>query len=218
MTLLRGGYHVIACCFLSEGEGANRLRMEAQSISESAAKRLHIETLDVTKEESVCELLQRVKLYLDEHLDQRLFALINNAGVARIGLVEWGKFSNQFEQLFAVNLFGVVRMTRIFLPLLRSSNSSGKEFRIININSILSRIPMQPIISYCASKHSSVAFTEGLRRELSHFNCKVVSIEPNFFRTHLCELEGNLNDLKNTWDSTEPDVKTGSCLFINLHD
>lgn len=201
---------------MSEGEGANRLRTDALSISETAAKRLHIESLDVTKEDSVRELLQRVKSYLDDHSAQRLWALVNNAGVARIGLVEWGEFLNQLEELFAVNLFGMVRMTRTFLPLLRSSNSSGKEFRIININSILSRIPMQPIVSYCASKHSSVAFTEGIRRELSHFNCRVISIEPNFFRTHLCELKNNLNDLKKTWDATEPDVKTGSCFFIKL--
>lgn len=156
LTLLRAGYRVMAGCFSPDGEGAARLRKQATSIGESATKRLHIESLDVTKEESVKELFERVKSYLDDHPDQRLFALVNNAGVARLGLCEWGSLSNHFEQVFAVNFFGMVRMSRVFLPVLRSSNGSNKEFRIINLNSILSRICMQPIVSYCASKHASV--------------------------------------------------------------
>lgn len=46
--------------------------------------------------------------------------LVNNAGVALGGAFE-EIAEEDFEWLFGINFWGVVRMTRVFLPLLRAS-------------------------------------------------------------------------------------------------
>lgn len=51
----------------------------------------------------------------------KLWAIVNNAGVIVSGEIEWGNLHEQLEQLFDVNVFGYVRMTRQFLPLIRQS-------------------------------------------------------------------------------------------------
>ena len=57
--------------------------------------------------------------------------LVNNAGVAIGGTFE--QLSDEdFEWLFGINFWGVVRMTRAFLPLLRASDDA----RIVNLSSV----------------------------------------------------------------------------------
>ena len=57
--------------------------------------------------------------------------LINNAGVAVGGTFEQVS-DEDFEWLFETNFWGVVRMTRAFLPLLRASEDA----RVVNISSV----------------------------------------------------------------------------------
>jgi NAD(P)-dependent dehydrogenase (short-subunit alcohol dehydrogenase family) len=57
--------------------------------------------------------------------------LVNNAGVALGGAFEQVADAD-FDWLFAINFWGVVRMTRAFLPLLHKS----EEARIVNISSV----------------------------------------------------------------------------------
>src|SRR5215217_8820407 len=57
--------------------------------------------------------------------------LVNNAGVAVGGTFEQVS-DEDFEWLFEINFWGVVRMTRAFLPLLRASEDA----RIVNLSSV----------------------------------------------------------------------------------
>ena len=57
--------------------------------------------------------------------------LVNNAGVAVGGTFEQVT-DEDFEWLFEINFWGVVRMTRAFLPLLRASEDA----RVVNISSV----------------------------------------------------------------------------------
>src|SRR5271168_354769 len=57
--------------------------------------------------------------------------LVNNAGVAVGGTFE-AVSEEDFEWLFEINFWGVVRMTRAFLPLLRKSDDA----RVVNLSSI----------------------------------------------------------------------------------
>lgn len=202
LTLLRAGYRVMAGCLQPNAEGATNLLAEADQI---APGQLIIGALDVTNPESVDAFVRQLTKHLERTPKEQFWALINNAGIARLGLLEWGTFQDHYEHLFNVNVFGVVRMTRRCLPLLRSSPTGA--FRIVNVNSFLGRITMQPIASYCASKHASVAFTEGLRRELRPFGGQVISIEPNFFATDLCRLEINEREIERQWTRTDAEVK-----------
>ena len=52
--------------------------------------------------------------------DHVLWAVVNNAGIATFGPLEWGSIDT-YRQLFEVNVFGTVRVTRVFLPLIKAS-------------------------------------------------------------------------------------------------
>jgi NAD(P)-dependent dehydrogenase (short-subunit alcohol dehydrogenase family) len=94
--------------------------------------------------------------------------LFNNAGVAIGGTFEQVA-EEDFDWLMETNFWGVVRMTRAFLPLLRSSDSA----RIVNVSSIFGIIAPPGQTAYCASKFAVRAFSESLRRELEAEGAKI---------------------------------------------
>ncbi|WP_114952074.1 SDR family NAD(P)-dependent oxidoreductase [Sphingosinicella terrae] len=87
--------------------------------------------------------------------------LINNAGVAVGGTFEQVS-ETDFEWLLEINFWGVVRMTRAFLPLLRASGDA----HLVNLSSLFGLIAPPGQSAYCASKFAVRGFTESLRREL----------------------------------------------------
>jgi NAD(P)-dependent dehydrogenase (short-subunit alcohol dehydrogenase family) len=94
--------------------------------------------------------------------------LFNNAGVAVGGSFEQVS-EEDFEWLMDINFYGVVRLTRAFLPLLRSSDDA----RIVNISSLFGLIAPPGQTAYCASKFAVRAFSESLRRELEAEGAKI---------------------------------------------
>ena len=89
-----------------------------------------------------------------------LTALVNNAGVAISGPVEYvpiDEWRNQLE----INLIGQVAVTQAFLPLLRAAGG-----RIVNISSIGGRLALPLAGPYAASKFALEAVSDSLRREL----------------------------------------------------
>lgn len=91
------------------------------------------------------------------------------------GETEW-QTSEQIETQVNVNLLGTMRMTKAFLPTIRQHKS-----RIINVTSHcgLRTLPLLPI--YCATKAGLIAFTEGLRLDMSKYGVDVISFIPGSF-------------------------------------
>jgi NAD(P)-dependent dehydrogenase (short-subunit alcohol dehydrogenase family) len=119
--------------------------------------------IDVASREAVAAFPEAV---LAAH--GRADLLFNNAGVAIGGTFEQVA-EEDFDWLMEINFWGVVRMTRAFLPLLRSSDSA----RIINISSIFGIIAPPGQTAYSASKFAVRAFSESLRRELEAEGAKI---------------------------------------------
>lgn len=92
---------------------------------------------------------------------RRIDLLFNNAGVGVGGTFEQVDEAD-FDWLMEINFYGVVRMTRAFLPLLRASDAG----RIVNISSIFGIIAPPGQTAYTASKFAVRAFSESLRHEL----------------------------------------------------
>ena len=78
--------------------------------------------MDVTNDDNVKKVYQEVSRHLEQNGD-KLWALVNNAGRFAFGHIEWGTLDN-FKQVFDVNVFGVVRVTRTFLPLIKLSKGN----------------------------------------------------------------------------------------------
>ena len=108
--------------------------------------------------------------------------LVNNAGVAVGGTFEQVS-DEDFEWLFEINFWGVVRMTRAFLPLLRASEDA----RLVNISSVYGLIAPPEQAAYAASKFAVRGFSEALRHELEGSNIGVSVVHPGGVATSIAE-------------------------------
>lgn len=113
---------------------------------------------------------------LDAH--PRVNLLFNNAGVAMMGDFEQVSLE-EFEWLLGINLFGVVRMTKAFLPVLKRQESA----HIVNISSVFGLISPAGQAAYCTSKFAVRGFTEVLRHELEDTAVSVSCVHPGGIRT-----------------------------------
>jgi NAD(P)-dependent dehydrogenase (short-subunit alcohol dehydrogenase family) len=108
----------------------------------------------------------------------RIDVLINNAGYGMVGAVEETSLS-EAQALFDTNLFGVLRMVRAVLPLMRRQGSGI----VINTSSILGFLPGPFFGLYAGTKHALEAVSESLDHEVRGFGIRVVLIEPDITNT-----------------------------------
>ena len=108
--------------------------------------------------------------------------LFNNAGVAVGGTFEQVT-DEDFEWLFEINFWGVVRMTRAFLPLLRTSGDA----RVVNISSVYGLIAPPEQVAYAASKFAVRGLSEALRHELEGTGVGVTVVHPGGIATSIAE-------------------------------
>jgi NAD(P)-dependent dehydrogenase (short-subunit alcohol dehydrogenase family) len=108
--------------------------------------------------------------------------LVNNAGVAVGGTFEQVS-DEDFEWLFEINFWGVVRMTRAFLPLLRASGDA----RVVNISSVYGLIAPPEQVAYASSKFAVRGFSEALRHELQGSGIGVTVVHPGGVNTSIAE-------------------------------
>lgn len=146
-------------------------------IVRSSGVRVSRHRLDVADRAAVADLPAQV---LTEHGGVNL--LVNNAGVAVGGTFEQVS-EEDFEWLFEINFWGVVRMTRAFLPLLRASGDA----RIVNLSSVLGIIAPAEHVAYAASKFAVRGFSEALRHELIGSGVGVTVVHPGGVATSISE-------------------------------
>ena len=171
-ALIEKGYKVF---------GTVRNRKDATELNKEFGKNLDALLVDVTDEKQVVKAKERVQNYLN---GKPLTALINNAGIATLGPVEFLPTSD-FKKQIDTKILGTFLCTKIFLPLLGTDNNLiGNPGRIVNISSILGGKIGSPFMSgYCASKHAVEAFSESLRRELKPYRIKVIIVAPGSVST-----------------------------------
>ncbi len=129
--------------------------------------------------------------------------LINNAGV---GLAS-GTFAEtpleDFEWLMNINLWGVVRMTKAFLPHLLQQNKG----HIVNISSVFGIAGMPTNSAYCTAKFGVKGFSDVLKAELIRTNVKVSSVHPGGIKTNIA---------RNSRISATQDVKAAKALMAKF--
>jgi len=148
--------------------------------------------LDITDVETIEKAINQIK---KEH--HQIDVLINNAGYGLFSTVENLDEEQMYEQ-FNVNVFGLLRVCKAVIPLMREEKSGV----IINISSFLGKIGLPLLTLYNSSKYAVEGITDSLRYELKDFNIRVHSIMPGFFNTNFSR--DNLQINKETFHADSP--------------
>lgn len=170
------GWHVLAGA--RHPAAAHALQVVAR---EATPGSIDILSLDVRSDESVKAAAEEaaVKVW-------GLDVLVNNAGV----FPEEGNESLEslplecFEEAFAVNVVGVARVTRLFLPLL----TRAAHPRVINISSLAGSVSGKEdsrYYCYSASKAALNMLTRTMAAELRPRGVTVVAVTPGWVKTEM---------------------------------
>ena len=129
---------------------------------------------DATDEASVLRAFEQVKIHTDT-----LSAIIHFAGIYTLNsLVEIGE--EEFVRLFNVNVFGVYRVNKAFLPLLHKGS------KIIITTSELAPLDPLPFTGlYAVAKSALDKYAYSLRMELQLLGISVVVFRPGAVETEL---------------------------------
>jgi NAD(P)-dependent dehydrogenase (short-subunit alcohol dehydrogenase family) len=111
-----------------------------------------------------------------------LDVLVNNAGIAGGGRVDVATL-DEWQWITEINLFGVVRGTRAFVPTFKRQRAG----RVINVASLAGLVHPAGMGSYNAVKAGVVAFTETIGHELAEYGVTAHVVCPSYFRTGLID-------------------------------
>ncbi len=165
----RAGWQVFAT--VRKDSDANRLQSEASA-------RLQTVLLDVTDAIQVEETARVVAKAVG---GSGLHGLINNAGIAGGGLLEFLDPAD-FRQVLETNTIAPLTVTQSLIPLLRKAQG-----RIVMISSEAGFSSTPLMSSYSASKFALEALTDGMRLELRPWGIDVVSVQPGAIETDIWE-------------------------------
>jgi short-subunit dehydrogenase len=169
LALAAKGHRVIAT-------GRNK---EALATLHAQSPQIDVVQLDVTDVATIADAVVEVDRLTD---GRGIDVLVNNAGYGLVGPlaeIDDAKLRDQFE----VNVFGLMSVTRAFLPKMMARGSG----RILNVSSVSGRISVPLFGAYHASKWAVETMSDSLRMELRPFGVHVVVIEPGTIRTDFAE-------------------------------
>lgn len=145
----QAGYSLVLTC----RQSMEILRSFAEELTEKYKISCLALQADMGNEEEVQALFSRI---------HKLDVLINNAGIAHIGLLSQ-MTSREWHRILAVNLDSCFYTCRAAIPLMLQSHSG----RIINISSVWGIHGASMEVAYSASKGGVNAFTKALAKELA---------------------------------------------------
>ena len=144
-----------------------------------------------------------------------LSGLVNNAGVAMggpVSLIDTDIFRKQFE----VNFFGLIEVTKTFLPMLGAVKNSTVQGKIINISSVAGRSANPFVAPYSASKFALEGFSDALRRELLLYGVDVILVEPGPIKTAIWDKVPDRENNEFTGTDYEPALRKFYKFFIEM--
>ena len=112
----------------------------------------------------------------------RIDVLINNAGYGLFSPIE-DITLDQVKEQFETNFFGVVRLVKEVLPVMRKQRNGI----IVNVSSGAGRVAIPVSSAYVATKFALEELSESMRYELKEFGINTIIIEPGVIRTNFVE-------------------------------
>jgi short-subunit dehydrogenase len=148
-----------------------------KEIAEKENLDLKIIKLDVTDDYSIQNAIKEIVQETN-----RIDVLVNNAGNNIAGAVE-DLSIEEFKEQFETNFFGLIRVTKVVLPIMRKQNNGI----IVNLSSIAGKMAIPLNSAYVSSKFAVEGFSESIRYELEDFGIKVILIEPGVIKSNFYE-------------------------------
>ncbi|WP_246705960.1 SDR family oxidoreductase [Rhizobium leguminosarum] len=133
--------------------------------------------LDLGDPDSMRRLQAEVQIRFPE-----LNVLIANAGISRaedMTVESWD--ASDAQAVVEINIFGVLRVTAAFLPLLKRQPDAT----IMATSSALAFVPRADFPAYCASKAFLHSWLQSLRHQLSGLPIEVLELSPPYVQTEL---------------------------------
>lgn len=165
LTLARNGFYTYATM------RNVRKSVSIKRMANKEALPLQVIQLDVNDDLSLKNAIEEI---ISEK--ERIDILVNNAGYGLIGSIEDISLE-ELKAQFETNLFGVIRVTKQVLPIMRRQNEGG---RIINVSSIGGIVGYPFSSAYCSTKFALEGLSESMSYEVEQFGIKVILIEPAF--------------------------------------
>ena len=175
-TLARKNFKVFATMRDLSGRNAAAAREIAELAKRESLSFEPLE-LDVTEDTSVERAVSKVTMKCG-----RIDVLVNNAGYGIMDLAESVTMAQAQRQL-DTNFFGVLRMNRAVLPVMRRQGSG----LLLHVSSGAGRLAIPGMGLYCASKFAMEALAETYRYELAALGIDSVIIEPGAYATPIMQ-------------------------------
>jgi NAD(P)-dependent dehydrogenase (short-subunit alcohol dehydrogenase family) len=170
ILLAKSGFHTYA---------SMRNLEKSKNITEIASTEknlpLTVVQLDVNDDRSVKDAVDKIVAEKG-----RIDILVNNAGYGLFSPIE-DVTLDQVKEQFETNFFGVVRVTKEVLPIMRKQRKGT----IVNVSSGAGRVGIPVLSAYVATKFALEGLSESISYELEPFGIRVVIIEPGFIRTNI---------------------------------
>jgi len=158
---------------------------DAVSLLRSEGIEVQLAIIDVTDQESIDAAVGQIKSE-----DGKLDVLINNAGIPGTWpIAPEAQDISDIMTIYNTNVFGVIRVTQTFLPLLKS----GEEPRIIMVSSGLGSLewvsdrshPYSQVaaLGYTSSKTALNGVTVAFANALSEYGISVNAVDPGYTAT-----------------------------------
>jgi 2-hydroxycyclohexanecarboxyl-CoA dehydrogenase len=167
-----------ATCRRLAGEGA---RVAVTDLSIDSAREVAEDIdgrayqLDVRSEVEAASVLEQAEAELGP-----LDALVNNAGYDEFGYFTHTD-SDRWDRVLAVNLRGVMAVTRAALPGMQERGNG----RIVNVASEAGRVGSQGSAIYSAAKAGVIGFTKAIARESARYGVTCNAVAPGPIETPL---------------------------------
>ncbi|MFQ5673274.1 MAG: SDR family NAD(P)-dependent oxidoreductase [Nitrospinales bacterium] len=166
---------------------------------------------DITREEDIVRLVDTALARLD-----RLDILVNNAG-AFGGAPLHEMEDEHWDNMFAVNLRGVFRLTRRVIPSMRKQKSGS----IVHISSILGMIAVPQTAAYNASKGALIQLSRSIAAEYGADGIRSNAVCPGLIATEMTADLMSDKKLMEEWRKGypigrfgEPEDVARACLYL----
>eukprot|EP00741_Cyanophora_paradoxa_P014379 tig00000190_g13870.t1 len=171
-----------------------RKQADADRLAARGSPRLRPIILDVTNEQHVRELPAKVAAVSKGGR----VGVVCNAGITLLG--PWETIpTEEIRQVFEVNVFGLVAVTKALLPMVRETKG-----RVVLMGSVAGILSSAFLGVYSATKFAVEAIGDSLRQELAPFGAHVSIIQPGCINSSITEGEVSNGRIKKSVERSGP--------------